>query len=299
MNPPPALEQLARETAEKVARILDTSFEEKRVDIDVGAAPILAFYESARQAEHGGVKADPTDTAIAGLSPGMRNIVECLATELNRNVGHENITAEMVSTPAMCSKCGQKWNAPTTGKMLNICPTCGGKLAPLLSGQAEHKPAGEEYSKTLDVYVYRLGQEFDRHSGNPVRRELAWRNVLKEFAQAIAPFVAQNEDSERPNWEEMGDADLNRQFARAFWDCPIDERNNTYWHDDDKTPEDENHEWKPLPNFCNDWSAVRKLLVNSSYILPIHHGAPQDQHSRCRRAMVNMLILAHEKGGAK
>ena len=89
--------------------------------------------------------------------------------------------------------------------------------------------------------------------------------------------------------ESLSDADLNRAFARAFWDRPIDERNNTYWHDDDTTPEDENHEWKPLPDFCNDWSATRKILVNSRAVVRPDYVAGRTKREISRRAMIHLL----------
>jgi hypothetical protein len=90
---------------------------------------------------------------------------------------------------------------------------------------------------------------------------------------------------------QLSDADLNRQFARAFWNSPIDERNNTYWHDDDKTSEDQNCEWKPLPDFVNDWSAVRKILAASEIVIqPDYSFSPNRTDSeRCRRVMAAML----------
>lgn len=86
----------------------------------------------------------------------------------------------------------------------------------------------------------------------------------------------------------LDDADLNRQFARAFWNRPIDERNNTYWHDDDTTPEDENHEWKPLPDFCNDWRAVRKIFVDSRAVIAPDF-IPRTPRERNRRVMIHLL----------
>ena len=99
----------------------------------------------------------------------------------------------------------------------------------------------------------------------------------------------------------LDDADLNRKFARAFLDRPIDERNNTYWHDDDTTPEDENHEWKPLPDFVNDWREVRKVLVNSKVIVPPDF-IPRTTRERNRRVMIALLRSAnvrHEPDGGK
>lgn len=90
----------------------------------------------------------------------------------------------------------------------------------------------------------------------------------------------------------LSDADLNRHFARAFWDRPLDERTNTYWHDDDTTPEDENHEWKPLPDFVNNWSEVRKVLVNSKIIVPPDFVKRTDRE-RNRRVMVALLRSAN------
>ena len=90
--------------------------------------------------------------------------------------------------------------------------------------------------------------------------------------------------------EALPDADLNRFFARAYWDRPIDERNNIYWHDDDATPEDENHEWKPLPDFCNNWSATRKILVNSKVIVAPDGVTGRSERERCRRAIIALLL---------
>lgn len=90
-------------------------------------------------------------------------------------------------------------------------------------------------------------------------------------------------------WTHTSNEDLNRYFAREFWNRPIDERNNTYWHDDDKTSEDDNHEWKPLPDFCNDWPAVRKILRDSKVVVPPDfHG--RDPSEICRRTMIYMLM---------
>lgn len=97
--------------------------------------------------------------------------------------------------------------------------------------------------------------------------------------------------------EALPDADLNRFFARAYWDRPIDERNNTYWHDDDATPEDENHEWKPLPDFCNDWSATRKILVNSKVIVAPDGVTGRSERERCRRAIIALLLANNSDVG--
>ena len=93
---------------------------------------------------------------------------------------------------------------------------------------------------------------------------------------------------------EISDSDLNRIFARKFWDRPIDERNNTYWHDDDSTPQNENHEWKPLPDFVNRWPSVRKILVNNGMVLPPIYGRRLSRKERTRRVMIAMLVLDKE-----
>lgn len=90
--------------------------------------------------------------------------------------------------------------------------------------------------------------------------------------------------------EALPDTDLNRAFARAYWNHPIDERNNTYWHDDDIAPEDENHEWKPLPDFCNNWSVTRKILVDSKVIVTPDGETGRTERERCRRAIVALLL---------
>lgn len=92
----------------------------------------------------------------------------------------------------------------------------------------------------------------------------------------------------------VSDADLNRNFAREFWDYPIDERNNTYWHDDDNTPQEDNHEWKPLPDFVNDWSAVRKLLAASKIVVPVFRERGLKRKEKTRRTMIAMLVLPKE-----
>lgn len=92
---------------------------------------------------------------------------------------------------------------------------------------------------------------------------------------------------------ELHDPDLNRLFWRHFWNHPIDERNNTYWHDDDTTPEDENHEWKPLPDFCNDWSAVKKVLRDSPHVIAPNYARGLTKRQRCRHVMLAMIFAAN------
>lgn len=89
--------------------------------------------------------------------------------------------------------------------------------------------------------------------------------------------------------DQMSDSELNRAFAREFWDRPIDERNNTYWHDDDTTPAEENGEWRPLPDFCNDWVAVRKIFARSSLVIPPDGKKSRTKNERCRRTMIHLL----------
>ena len=88
------------------------------------------------------------------------------------------------------------------------------------------------------------------------------------------------------NYTTLSDADLNKYFARAFLDRPIDERTNTYWHDDDRTPAEDNNEWRPIPDYVNDWSEVRRILASQPTVIPreFMHNA-----ERCRRAMVWLL----------
>jgi hypothetical protein len=125
---------------------------------------------------------------------------------------------------------------------------------------------------------------------NPTTRRgrLALEAALQDAtdAERCAEPVAKPGESD-PWLAALSDADLNRHFARVFWDRPLDERTNTYWHDD-TTPDDENHEWKPLPDFVNDWSEVRKILVNSKIIVPPDFAKRTDRE-RNRRVMIALL----------
>lgn len=115
-------------------------------------------------------------------------------------------------------------------------------------------------------------------------------NTIQTLEKPVAARVVGSD----PWLAALSDADLNRHFARAFWDRPLDERTNTYWHDDDTTPEDENHEWKPLPDFVNDWPAVRKILAASKVVVPVDH-VKRTPRERNRRVMVALLRSANQR----
>lgn len=89
--------------------------------------------------------------------------------------------------------------------------------------------------------------------------------------------------------DQMPDAELNRAFARAFWGRLVDERSNFYWHDDDPPTTEESAEWKPPPDFCNDWAAVRKILAGSRRVIPPAYTTDRTKNERCRRAMIHLL----------
>lgn len=90
------------------------------------------------------------------------------------------------------------------------------------------------------------------------------------------------------NYTAMSDEDLNKYFARAFLDRPIDERTNIYWHDDDRTPSDDNSEWRPIPDYVNDWRLIRKVFVTSKVVVPPDF-IPRTTRERNRRVMIALL----------
>lgn len=94
----------------------------------------------------------------AQFSPIVVKTIKCLASELRKNVG-------VIASPAICTECGFKIHAPTTGKVLSRCTECYGEMktisAPAPSGcpsqggriaelERELKAAREDLDKALD-----------------------------------------------------------------------------------------------------------------------------------------------------
>ena len=60
-----------------------------------------------------------------------------LRSLLNTHASVSFAKPDFITTPATCNKCGKKFHAPTTGKMLNQCPMCTGTLQTDGAGLAE------------------------------------------------------------------------------------------------------------------------------------------------------------------
>lgn len=88
----------------------------------------------------------------------------------------------------------------------------GDVVAILLAAPPASVDAGtrkEQFPSLLDGFIMRLEREFDSHVGNHVRRGLAWRQTLKDFASAHITALTAERDSlaeqleEAKKWEAL------------------------------------------------------------------------------------------------